>query len=198
MRCWNRRAFNAVVLGSLIIPVFGAARHGPDHRSLHNGWKQSATAFPFLRQVRDYAVEVLFGRSPAKSTSQRSESREALMAQYLDDVVLRFNLTTAEEEKEFSNAASRLFLDVWAFTPDFVDVRIARERIPSLLSLLPAPLRSSYSTLILNLAEAVDATYPSSRVNEKPTLRRGGPVNLAATSGEDEFGFFGDYQPLRV
>lgn len=48
-------------------------------------------------------------------------------ASYGGDVVLRFDINTAEEAKALAEAATVLFLDVWEFTEEWVDVRLAKE-----------------------------------------------------------------------
>jgi hypothetical protein len=44
-------------------------------------------------------------------------------------MVLRFNITTAEEASALAEASSILFLDVWEFSDDWVDIRIAKDNV---------------------------------------------------------------------
>jgi hypothetical protein len=52
-----------------------------------------------------------------------------LLAKYGGDVVLRFNLSTPYEEKGLAEAADTLFLDVWAFTNNWADIRLREEDV---------------------------------------------------------------------
>jgi len=54
-----------------------------------------------------------------------------LLARYGGDVVLRFEIHTAEEAKALAEAATVLFLDVWEFTKEWADVRLAKEIVSS-------------------------------------------------------------------
>jgi len=44
-------------------------------------------------------------------------------------VVLRFNLSTAAEEKALAEAADTLFLDVWEFTNNWADIRLREDDV---------------------------------------------------------------------
>ena len=51
----------------------------------------------------------------------------ALLARYGGDVVLRFQINSAEEAKALAEATNVLFLDVWEFTTEWVDIRLAKD-----------------------------------------------------------------------
>jgi extracellular matrix protein 14 len=48
---------------------------------------------------------------------------------YGGDVVLRFNISTSEEEAALSEAADTLFLDVWEFADSWVDIRLREDDV---------------------------------------------------------------------
>ena len=52
-----------------------------------------------------------------------------LLAKYGGDVVLRFNLTTPEDERALAEAADTLFLDVWEFTNNWADIRLRKDDV---------------------------------------------------------------------
>lgn len=173
---------------------------------VHDGSKLSSRPtparvrlFPSLTRLSHGIVEFIFGRPTAKVDSAASQFRQNLVAKYANDVVLRFNLTTIEDEQAMSDAAYRLFLDVWAFTKDYVDVRIHKDDVASLLSLLPARLHESYSPLISDMAEAVYSTYPSAHLlKDYLGPQTDDSMDLATSIAQGDNVFFRDYQPLPV
>ena len=93
---------------------------------------------------------------------------------------MRFNVSTSDEVKSLAEAADVLLLDVWEFSQDWVDIRLAKDIVPSLLGLLPPSLQQSHKPLLRerDLAQAVQDTYQSH-------------------DSDSDF-FFNDYQPLHV
>lgn len=152
--------------------------------------------FPFLAKLRDGAVEFLFGQHPTKDAGRSATSLESIKARYKDEIVLRFNVTTTDEEEALAEAAARLFLDVWAFTDDFVDIRLHKDEISPLIGLLPKSLRLSYSTLISDLATAVHNSRPSDRHVE--SMNRDEALWDMSASGPADNLFFQEYQSLPV
>ncbi|KAH6603342.1 hypothetical protein Trco_008117 [Trichoderma cornu-damae] len=154
----------------------------------------NAHVFPFLTKLRDSAIELIFGRHPSKaaqaSTPSFSQSR------YANELVLRFNVTTAVEEAALAEAAARLFLDVWAFTSDFVDIRLHADEVAPLLGLLPRSLQLSQTTLIPDLAAAVYQSMPSA--GERTVAPDGVAWALSEPPRSADNLFFQDYQPLPV
>lgn len=105
-----------------------STNHGPDAPA-----GKSRSVFPQLIWLRDAAIEKVFGAHPKSvkpcrhrpTNSQGSSQLPAtLLAKYGGDVVLRFNISTPEEEKALSEAADTLFLDVWEFTNNWADIRL--------------------------------------------------------------------------
>jgi extracellular matrix protein 14 len=126
---------------------------------------------------------------------------------YEDHFVIRFNVSTLEDEASLRRAIDRMLVDVWDFTDNYADVRLESEwRISKFLSMLPEPLRSSHSMLIRNLGRAIADSYPSATPEIDSELQlllhsRGATPTYKATSlktkGVDDL-FFQDYQPLAV
>ena len=127
------------------------------------------------------------------------------LARYGGDVVLRFNVSTAEETRSLAEAADTLLLDVWEFSQDWVDIRLAKDVVPSLLGLLPTSLQQSHAPLLYerDLAQAIYNTYPVPRdqntatsatlplyLRNHPTLQHSNPAQAND--------FFADYLPLKV
>lgn len=99
-------------------------------------WKLR-NVFPQMAWLRDTAVEKWFGIPPkaAKPGIDKypvsSQLPATLLAKYGGDVVLRFNLTTPDDEKMLAEAADTLFLDVWEFTSNWADIRLREDDVGS-------------------------------------------------------------------
>jgi hypothetical protein len=68
----------------------------------------------------------IIGTSPAGNAGTTQANRR-VSARYGRDIVLRFNLTSAAEASALSEAANDLFLDIWAFSENWADIRIAKD-----------------------------------------------------------------------
>ncbi|KAF2808724.1 uncharacterized protein BDZ99DRAFT_499143 [Mytilinidion resinicola] len=121
-----------------------------------------------------------------------------LLARYGQDIVMRFTIRTAEEASALAEATDVLFLDVWEFNDNWVDIRLAKDVVPSLLGLLPASLQTSHVALMqdLGLAQAIFDSYPSPSSTQFHEDRSFTPTLRASSSAENIF--FQDYQPLSV
>lgn len=152
--------------------------------------------FPFLTKLRDNAIELVFGRHPTKDATPPPILNQ-LRAQYTNQLVLRFNVTTSIEETALADAAARLFLDVWAFTQDYVDIRLHADEVGPLLSLLPKSLHTSQWTLIPDVAAAVYQSLPIDGNLGRSEPQTVAPVlNIGSAPGDNLF--FQDYQSLPV
>ncbi|KAK3945013.1 hypothetical protein QBC46DRAFT_278284 [Diplogelasinospora grovesii] len=188
---------SAVLVFAFALSTVDAAGIRPScldgHNSRHD---RSNNVFPSLKWLIESAIELVFGKIPGKAKESRPD--EALQARYRDDVVIRFNVSTSEEEGALSKAADQMLLDVWAFTPEFVDIRLHKEDVTSLLTLLPASLQPS--VLIPDVSAAVMATYPSKAADGNRFDSDTGDSDKMRTlvaDGVDNI-FFRDYQPLSV
>lgn len=141
-------------------------------------------------------------------TGDGAEQRP-LKPNYDRQVVLRFNVSTAEHEAAFRRASNQMLLDIWDFGINYTDIRIPKNRIRGFLELLPEPMRTDHMVLIQDLARVVAATYPSrqDRVEFATLLKQGAtPVDtkIRGLGVNDLFKhqlddlFFKDYQPLSV
>lgn len=62
----------------------------------------------------------------------RDVSEKFLGGRHGGDMVLRFTVTTEDEAAALAEASNTLFLDVWEFNEDWVDIRLAKDvvRLP--------------------------------------------------------------------
>lgn len=90
---------------------------------------------PWVR-FRDAIIERIWGitRKPSSSYPLKDPYHDQfppskVLARYGSDVVLRFELRDPGEAAALANAIDVLFLDVWASTDAFVDLRLAQEMV---------------------------------------------------------------------
>ncbi|OAR01022.1 hypothetical protein LLEC1_01344 [Akanthomyces lecanii] len=156
-----------------------------------------APIFPLLTKLRDTAVELLFGKHPTKDLDGPGTNIDRLRYRYANEIVMRFNVTSIEEEQALADASSRLFLDVWGVTGDYVDVRMPTNQVSPLLGLLPSKLQSSHFTLISDLSRAVYDSLPkdtpSRLIGPKGAFERF-PSRLTVSDSL----FFLRYHPLKT
>ncbi|KAL7794995.1 hypothetical protein V8C37DRAFT_52203 [Trichoderma ceciliae] len=189
------KAAVATLVASLALlgPAHGAGigtSRIPSTRNRH----ANTPVFPFLTKLRDGAIELIFGRHPSKAAQAPTPSYS--QSRYANELVLRFNVTTDDEEAALAEAAARLFLDVWAFTNEFVDIRLHTDEVAPLLGLLPRSLQLSQSTLIPDLAAAVYQSMPSASDGTMASDGVGWALSEQPRSADNIF--FQDYQPLPV
>jgi extracellular matrix protein 14 len=158
---------------------------------------------PF-RALRNAIIERIWD-VPAKSkpkpcSSSQSSVPSNYRTRYGDDVVLRFKFKTDDEVRALSEAVDILYLDVWEVAEEWVDIRIAKDVVPSLLGLLPASLQTAHAPIMHDLAQAVYDTYPENAESKPRTFWHGSspfqeqeePTNVHRDI------FFENYQPLSV
>lgn len=166
---------------------------------------------PWTR-LRDAIIQKIWGLSPSLGSHSSSYVRpevsatstpSTLRSRYGGDVVLRFKIKTAEEAKALSEAADTLYLDVWEFADDWVDIRMAKDVVEPLLGLLPSSLHKAHSPLMHDLAQAIFESYPARSVGQQTSVpfsdHQGFTASLHRSSSYDgKELFFKDYQPLSV
>ncbi|KYK59679.1 zinc carboxypeptidase [Drechmeria coniospora] len=199
MKLKSARTVASTGLLLLLLRSANAAGIGPADGSLSRN-NADVRLFPFLANVRDAAVELFFGRHPAKArhrTGLRTPDGHRTRAKYTNELVLRFNITGSKEGAAILEAAARLFLDIWVSTTDYVDVRLHADEVAPLLGLLPESLRSSHATLVSDLATAVYQASPLHHGHDSMGPRDA-PLELPMPLRAGDNRFFEDYQPLTV
>lgn len=192
---------STLIASTLSIPTSEASLTSSELKATYPLREQPAGPF---RRLRDAIIEKIWS-IPSRSHKPLSGSRparapESFRARYGGEVVLRFEIKTQEEAKAISEAADILYLDIWEATNSWVDIRIAKDMVPSFVGLLPSSLQHSYVPLMHDLARAVYDTYPqSTSTNEKKlmsSLTDTCDWRIAGHTPHDLF--FQDYQPLSV
>jgi extracellular matrix protein 14 len=163
---------------------------------------------PFTR-LRDSLIQQIWGIPPGQHEKQASckhphpklSAPPDFRARYGGDVVLRFKINTEDEAHALAEVADILYLDVWESTTEWVDIRLAKDVVSSVLTLLPPSLKITYAPLMHDLAQTVYESYPSHTPNHEQPPHRGFISSLHDTktqSGATRELFFQEYQPLSV
>ncbi|KAK5662779.1 hypothetical protein OQA88_6187 [Cercophora sp. LCS_1] len=170
--------------------------------SLQPRWKEhvrtddrdGSHASPVMKWLRNSAFNIFLKKSLPTVTWADPKD---VHTRFQHDVVLRYNVTNPEEETALSRAAVQLVLDVWAFTPEYVDIRIHKDDVKGLRKLLPSSLEPTI--IVQDVAAAVLATYPprSSPVVQYDPSTASSAQGKALMDAADSV-FFSDYQPLTV
>ena len=124
---WSRLELST----ALVTPQKSASQPFQGSRRVHSDERK------LLTRLRDGIVDsiwridpiILSHTSHSRSIPLISKPPSNLLARFGGDVVLRFAIQSAEEAQALSNAANILFLDVWEFTPKWVDVRLAKDLV---------------------------------------------------------------------
>ncbi|KAG2160429.1 hypothetical protein VTO58DRAFT_105149 [Aureobasidium pullulans] len=156
---------------------------------------------PAWRSVTDAIVRNIW--SPPVQSRPEPAISALPHPKHSGDVVVRFNISNSQDATSLADAADTLFLDLWEYTDDWVDIRLQGDLLPSLLGLLPSSLHRAHSLLMddFSLQHAISDTYPSSRSARllqpnSPTHHSAFGPKLGTSSSENIF--FNDYQPLSV
>lgn len=162
-------------------------------------------------RLRDTIILRIWGPSPSLSSQSsclyaecsKTSAPSTLRARYGGDVVLRFKIKTANEARALAEAADTLYLDVWQYADDWVDIRVAKDVVEPLLGLLPTSLHNAHSPLMHDLAQTIFESYPAGSIGQQTSMpfndHQGftSSLNRGTTNDGKEL-FFKDYQPLSV
>ena len=137
----------------LAVPSVANHRHAPPFQIPFIPQQASSSIRPWSR-VRDHIIRFIWGiperqqdgGCSGKADTSKNPAGPKQSARYGGDVVLRFKIRRAEEASALAEASNVLFLDVWEFTKEWVDVRLAKE-VVSIRSIIHA--RSNSLWLIL-------------------------------------------------
>ncbi|KAF2187496.1 putative metallocarboxypeptidase ECM14 [Zopfia rhizophila CBS 207.26] len=171
--------------------------NAPCHDHILRPWRRLSDAI--IRRIWGLQEKQMsLGRNNGETVIADGAPARKLVARYGEDIVIRFNISTVDEASALTEASNILFLDVWEFNENWVDIRIAKDVVPSLLGLLPSSLQTSHIALMqdLDLAQAIFDSYPSPSSTQSHDDRTFTPS--LKTSSQSENIFFHDYQPLSV
>ncbi|KAL8780620.1 MAG: hypothetical protein Q9194_000811 [Teloschistes cf. exilis] len=169
--------------------------------------QQSAPSKSIATRLRDGLIRLVWSipdnglpsaAEPEPISSGPATPPSTLFARYGGDLVLRFNVQTPEEVAALTQAVDVLFLDVWEFNSDFVDIRVSKDVVPSLLGLLPPSLQHAHTPLMHDLAQSIFETYNDEYLPTRESHRPFSPVLQSSQDTDQTNIFFRNYQPLSV
>ena len=98
----------------------------------------SSQSKSWLSYARDSLIHTIWPIPPRANFSKANRKDPAivrppptLLARYGGDLVLRFDISSVDEAEALSQAINVLFLDVWEFTTDWVDIRLSKDVVSS-------------------------------------------------------------------
>lgn len=125
------------------VPSFGSQAYQQPHLAEQY---QDQIPLRIWPKLRDAVIETLWGppKHSQKPVDERpsdthSSAPASLQARYGEDVVLRFTIKNPSDTEMLREASNILFLDVWAFTDEWVDIRLAKDVVCACSSFMPKP-----------------------------------------------------------
>ncbi|KAL8858464.1 MAG: hypothetical protein Q9178_004962 [Gyalolechia marmorata] len=181
---------------TILLSVVAAAAYTPSHPSFTSSYQQapSSRTRSVFSHFRDGLIRSIWSipscaRERIATNEAKSESTppSTLLARYGGDIVLRFTITSPEEAAALSEAVHVLFLDVWEFNADWVDIRLAKDV-------------HAHTPLMHDLAQAILESYPSLTFEDPSHLehRTSSAVLQTPANAHQTNIFFRNYQPLSV
>lgn len=112
-------------------PAFAGRTHAPNFTPPPPSPESSPSTW--LSGWRTWLQQFIAGESkpeaqPAPTIRPRSDRNTD---KYINDIVLRFNITGPEDAQAMSEAVTALYLDVWSNTKEHVDVRMSKDTVSS-------------------------------------------------------------------
>lgn len=156
------RLFSVLIASALLldlgatVPAGSSTTPPPPIEPVHILSQSPDPRRPWTR-FRDWVIESIWGIPEQTGGRALKDVRPDLLpsktlARYGSDVVLRFHLQHKEEADALAEASDILFLDVWASTREFVDIRLAREVVRRPMT-LPSSLTLADSIIARTVAE---------------------------------------------
>ncbi|KAJ4424625.1 putative metallocarboxypeptidase ecm14 [Gnomoniopsis sp. IMI 355080] len=163
-----------------------------------------SSVLPILSWIRDSAVRIVFG-GPHISDNEEPLTAADVYQLFSHEIIVRFNVTTVEEERALAKATEQIYLDVWSWgsLEGTVDLRIQKPRLRKFLELLPPSLHEAWWVMIEDLPSAIWNSYPSTAPAQEQPRKDGTAIvelNHPRSPGDGDEGlyFFRDYQPHNV
>lgn len=126
----------AIVQGRVALAEYGSpsfSSGAPTRSSSH--WSRASSGRQLWRTVTESVVERIW-HLPRRGFAAAECARHSVHADgqhqsklYEHDLVLRFQIESAEEADALSRAVDTLLLDVWEFNDQWVDIRLSKTAV---------------------------------------------------------------------
>lgn len=116
-----------ILVAATVVPLISAVPAGSSITPpLQLDHPQSDPRRPWTK-IRDWVIGSIWDLD--RTCSKYSSPPSNIHQRYGSDLVLRFLLRQPDEAEALSAASQVLFLDTWAITSEFVDIRLAEEMV---------------------------------------------------------------------
>jgi extracellular matrix protein 14 len=125
------RLFSPILVASTLIPLISAVPAGSSITPpppLQPSHFTHSSPRPWAR-LRDWIIGSIWDIDHKHRSSKHSSPPSNIHDRYGSDVVLRFHLRQPDEAEALASASQVLFLDIWAITSEFVDIRLADDMV---------------------------------------------------------------------
>lgn len=136
----------ALLLSLALLPVAQSLAYPASStfsRPLQGRWPWAYLRDNVVRLVWNVPSEDQLRITSPQTPIPTSNPPPSLLERYGGDLVLRFEIKSAAEASALAEAINVLFLDVWEFTSEWVDIRLSKDVvrfvISSVSSSLPLP-----------------------------------------------------------
>lgn len=123
---------SSLLVASTFLPVISAVPAGSSITPLQPVPLTHSEPRPWAR-FRDWVIGAIWDVDHTRCSKYHSPPAN-IHNRYGSDLVLRFHLRQPDEAEALASASQVLFLDIWAITSNFVDIRLAEEMV-SLISI---------------------------------------------------------------
>lgn len=154
----------ALLLSLAVLPVAQSLAYPATatfSRSLQSRWPWAHLRGNVARLVWNVPSEGQLKITTPQTPIPTSNPPPSLLERYGGDLVLRFEIKSAAEASALAEAINILFLDVWEFTSEWVDIRLSKDVVRLVIRFVSG---SSASSLIHAIAYRSPLCWASYRI----------------------------------
>lgn len=134
---------SALLLSLTVLPVAQSLAYPATStfpRPLQSRWPWAYLRDNVVRLIWNVPSEDQSKITTPKTPNLTSNPPPSLLERYGGDLVLRFEIKSAVEASALAEAINVLFLDVWEFTSEWVDIRLSKDVVCLVLHLVSGSL----------------------------------------------------------
>lgn len=137
----------ALLLSLAVLPVAQSLAYPATStfsRPLQSRWPWTYLRDNVVRLIWNVPSEDQLKFTTPKTPIPTSNPLPSLLERYGGDLVLRFEIKSAVEASALAEAINVLFLDVWEFTSEWVDIRLSKDVVRLVSHLISGSLSLFY------------------------------------------------------